>query len=78
VLALTEGLTETLAANDLISVGLAIDIVRVDEVEFHFAEVCEATEIDGVTYEPAEGLEVDNSATSVVVLTLPRSALPPR
>jgi uncharacterized phage protein (TIGR02218 family) len=65
VLALTEGLTETLAANDLISVGLAIDIVRVDETEFHFAEVCEATDIDGVTYEPAEGLEVDSIATAM-------------
>jgi uncharacterized phage protein (TIGR02218 family) len=65
VLPLTEELTTTLAANDLISVGLAIEIIRLDETEFHLAEVCEATEIDGVTYEPAEGLEVASIATEM-------------
>jgi hypothetical protein len=34
MLALTEELTATLAANDRVSVGLAIDIVRVDETSF--------------------------------------------
>jgi hypothetical protein len=65
MLALTEELTATLAANDLVSVGLAIDIVRVDETEFHIAEVCEPTDIDGTTYDPAEGLEVDSIATEM-------------
>jgi hypothetical protein len=65
VLALTSELTATLAANDVVSVGLAIDIVRVDETEFHFAEVCESTDIGDTTYDPAEGLEVDSIATEM-------------
>lgn len=65
MLALTDDLTATLAANDRISVGLAVDIVRVDGEVLLFAEVCEPTDIDGDLYEPAEGLEVDSIATDM-------------
>lgn len=65
MLPLTEGLTATLAANDLVSVGLAIDILRIDGTAFTFAEVCEATDIGGTLYEPAEGLEVASIATEM-------------
>jgi uncharacterized phage protein (TIGR02218 family) len=65
MLALTEALAETLAANDLVSVGLAIDITRVDDTVMRFAEVCEPTDIDGETYAPAEGLEVASIATQM-------------
>jgi uncharacterized phage protein (TIGR02218 family) len=65
MLALTTELIATLAANDRVSVGLAVDIVRVDDVEIHIAEVCEPTDIDGTTYDPAEGLEIDSIATAM-------------
>lgn len=65
MLPLTSALTTMLASNDLISVGLAIDIVRIDETEFHIAEVCEAMDIAGLSYQPAEGLEVASIATEM-------------
>lgn len=65
MLPLTSALTAMLAGNDLISVGYAVDIMRIDETEFHLAEVCEPMDIDGFTYEPAEGLELASIATQM-------------